>query len=802
MGKSKFNINKIFPFLPLKIKLIIAFAMLSSIPLLIVGIIGISNSIERMREIALENLSHDVSIYNERAQNFITNINTDISYIINNKTFSNYFNTVLSDNNDSKNYSETIKLDDELLNFAIAHKIYFQFRFIDSNGDERFRLQNQNNRYKVFSEDSLSNEGFRFYFNLTKNTPDKSISIIPDELLGPFNGTTAAISFVTRVYNSKNQFEGIFVADVYARELFKVLEQKTHLDYGKELAIVNNEGHYLYNSDKKKNWNKLLAYQISDNIFTKYSKELSAKIVSGKTGIVNITSDEVIAYTPLFLSTFSGGNSYFIFESVNQQYITDPAKRFAIVSLVIIVIFLIISVSFAMLATNQIARPIQYLKKGAEIISKGNYSHRLSVQTNDEIEQLAKQFNKMAEALGERDILLKKHREELEKTVVERTKELKSEKEKLQVILDNVPSAFILMDEDCKILSASEAIKSIALLSPDELIGKNCSEILNDDSFCRNCQLAKSNHGKGSFSLVDIKNSDTGSERYIEHFTIPLTIFENKKAFLEILTDITERKKTEEHLLKLQKLITIGETSALIAHEIRNSLTSIKMFLQLQKESSTTEEDRKVFDLSLNSIQNIEKVVNNLLSLGHNINYNLSYTNLNSVVGEAIDLLQPQITLKKISINQKLDADMPSFFMDADQIKESIINLLLNSIQALNGDGIISIITKRLILEKEISDYGFVNYMVNQDDGNEYKIKLKKGEKVVFLEIDDNGNGISQKNIKKIYDPFFTTKEEGTGLGLSMVKRTINSHNGIIKIQSEKDSGTKVKLYLPLKENI
>ena len=120
MGKSKFNINKIFPFLPLKIKLIIAFAMLSSIPLLIVGIIGISNSIERMREIALENLSHDVSIYNERAQNFITNINTDISYIINNKTFSNYFNTVLSDNNDSKNYSETIKLDDELLNFAIA----------------------------------------------------------------------------------------------------------------------------------------------------------------------------------------------------------------------------------------------------------------------------------------------------------------------------------------------------------------------------------------------------------------------------------------------------------------------------------------------------------------------------------------------------------------------------------------------------------------------------------------------------------------------------------------------------------
>ena len=145
---------------------------------------------------------------------------------------------------------------------------------------------------------------------------------------------------------------------------------------------------------------------------------------------------------------------------------------------------------------------------------------------------------------------------------------------------------------------------------------------------------------------------------------------------------------------------------------------------------------------------------------------------------------------------------MPSFFVDEDQIRESIINLLLNSIQALNGNGIISITTKGLLLEKEISDYGFVNYMVNQNDGNEYKIKLNKGEKVVFLEIDDNGKGISQKNIKKIFDPFFTTKEEGTGLGLSMVKRTINNHNGIIKIHSERNSGTKVKLYLPLKENI
>ena len=127
---------------------------------------------------------------------------------------------------------------------------------------------------------------------------------------------------------------------------------------------------------------------------------------------------------------------------------------------------------------------------------------------------------------------------------------------------------------------------------------------------------------------------------------------------------------------------------------------------------------------------------------------------------------------------------------------------MLNSLQALNENGVVEIKTKSLVLESDISDYGFVDYMFNHNNNDEYKIKLKKGEKVILLELKDNGKGISQKIIKKVFDPFFTTKEEGTGMGLSMVKRTINNHNGIIKINSKENLGTKVELYLPLRENI
>ena len=149
----KINLNKIFPFLPLKFKLIIAFALLSSVPLFIVGIIGIYNNIDKMREIALENLSHDVSISNERAQNFISNVSTDINYLIRDKSL----NSLLSSNRNDTDWGDYSSF---ILNFAKTHNSYFQFRFADFEGDEKFRIQKIGNVYREYGSDSLKQGGF------------------------------------------------------------------------------------------------------------------------------------------------------------------------------------------------------------------------------------------------------------------------------------------------------------------------------------------------------------------------------------------------------------------------------------------------------------------------------------------------------------------------------------------------------------------------------------------------------------------------------------------------------------------
>lgn len=801
MKIPRFNLNKIFPFFSLRIKLIIAFALLSAIPLIIVGIVGIQNSVNKMQEIALENLTHDVLIHNERAQNFIANVNIDIKYLLNTGSFQNYLAVSPANRNVLKENFILLKLQDEILNFAKSHFIYYQFRFIDFNGDEKFHIQYSDSGFKIFINDSLSTQSFKFYFNLTEKSVKNNISMIPAELIGPNHNTVPAISFAIRVYDFKNNLAGIFIADIFAKELFKVLEQKAHLTYGKEVIIVNNEGHYLYHSEKKKNWNKLLAFQDKDNLFAKFSSKLTADIISGKSGIIKEGSDQIIAYAPLFVSTYIGGGSYFIFESVNQRYIIEPAQKFATLAILSIIIFLIVAISLGIVATNQIAKPIYHLKKGAEIISSGNYSYQLNIQTNDEIEQLATQFNIMAKALGEREKLLNKNKENLERVVVEKTKELKSEKEKLQAILDNVPSAFILMDDECIILSASNAVKSISGFIPDQLIGKKCSEAFGNEFFCENCHLTNSSKKKGVYSFIENKISSTGDDIYIEHISMPISINKNKRAILEILTDITERKKTEEHLLKIQKLITIGETSAFIAHEMRNSLTSVKMLLQLQGESILTDEEKKSLNLSLESINKMEKVVNNLLSLGHKIDYKLSYININAIIEELIVLIKPKFENDGITFIIDLDDKIPLSFIDVDQFKEAIVNLIINSSHAIKGNGTIGISTKIVVLEKDLTDFGYIDSTpINNNE--EYKISLKKEDRIISLEVTDTGVGISKNNLKKIFDPFYTTKENGSGLGLAMVKRTVNNHGGLIKVNSQINKGTTFNLLLPVRENV
>ncbi len=177
-------------------------------------------------------------------------------------------------------------------------------------------------------------------------------------------------------------------------------------------------------------------------------------------------------------------------------------------------------------------------------------------------------------------------------------------------------------------------------------------------------------------------------------------------SILEIITDVTRRQKFEEHAVRTERLMAVGEMSAFIAHEIRNALTSIKMILQLQRESANSRRmDRKSLEVALDSIYHLEGVVTGLLNFARPRPFVFRQASLNAVVSTAVAFVRPHFSSKRISLQQKLDPVLPTMTLDVTHLREALVNFLLNAIQALDGRGEISVRTSTKTLRETLREF-------------------------------------------------------------------------------------------------
>lgn len=274
--------------------------------------------------------------------------------------------------------------------------------------------------------------------------------------------------------------------------------------------------------------------------------------------------------------------------------------------------------------------------------------------------------------------------------------------------------------------------------------------------------------------------------------------------------DITIRKKLEMQLIRTEKLVAIGEMSAMIAHEFRNSLTSIKMILQLQKESPKIPvKYKKSTGVALKSIYHMESVIRQLLNFAQPAAINFSIEDVNHLVEECMQFLEMQAQKKAIRITKFYDRNIPQMLLHASTLKECIINIMLNATQAFDSSTVkinrrISVRTSLIKLTKDLRDLDLSvkNEYFRAPNGSqsESEIVIPKGSWCALIRIIDNGNGIPEEYQKHIFEPFFTTKEKGSGLGLSIAKRTVNAHGGIITLTSKPQKGTAFSIYLPIGE--
>ncbi len=336
-----------------------------------------------------------------------------------------------------------------------------------------------------------------------------------------------------------------------------------------------------------------------------------------------------------------------------------------------------------------------------------------------------------------------------------------------RLLVDSLPEPVFIHHKNKIIYVNKAAVLMMGASSATELIGRSFGEFIAPE-YKERWEMRMSIVKTEKKPLHNIEYKMMRFDKSVFYFEVScLSIaFDGKDAVLSLGTDITERKEqTNQYVQKSEKMALLGQMSAGIAHEIRNPLTSIKGFIQLLKS-----EDKKneYLDIVLSEIERINTIVGEFLFLSKPTADVYQKKNIKDIIKDVVTFINAQSNLYNTQIYTRMDEDIPLIFCEENRLKQVFLNLLQNSIEAMPNGGIIAITVETIEEEK------------------------------VSIQITDQGIGIEEERLATLGEPFYTTKEKGTGLGLMTCFKIIEEgHHGQLNIKSKVGKGTTVEMVLP-----
>jgi len=338
---------------------------------------------------------------------------------------------------------------------------------------------------------------------------------------------------------------------------------------------------------------------------------------------------------------------------------------------------------------------------------------------------------------------------------------------------EDAPIGMALVSIDGHFLKVNSSMCKILGYSEQELYSLTIHSVTYPDDLEENLGLRRR-------AIAGEINSYRIEKRYIHHSgeiiwgLLSVTIQRDEQGkivfFISQLVDITEQKMREEKIKETEKLSLVGELAAGIAHEIRNPLTSLRGFVQLLRSSKKMDHAQKYFEIMASEIDRINEIVSELLVLAKPSNESFAPRSIAEQLEHVVTLLQAEANLRNIIIRIDMEPDLP-YINSQSSLKQVFINILKNAIESMPA-------------------------------GGEVILEAKALEKEVCIRVIDQGCGIPQNQLKKVWKPFFTTKEDGTGLGLMVSQRIIQNHKGTICIQSEIGKGTIIEISFPVYKSL
>jgi signal transduction histidine kinase len=354
---------------------------------------------------------------------------------------------------------------------------------------------------------------------------------------------------------------------------------------------------------------------------------------------------------------------------------------------------------------------------------------------------------------------------------------LAQEKGFLETIFNSIQEGIIVTDAQGRITYLNDAASGIFGLDGENAIGKPLDEQVRG--------LDWKALSQSDAALSRDMEIFYPANRFINFYVVPLIIErrapdeEAGKATAEaaghamILRDITEDRRSTQQTIESERLSALTLLAAGVAHEIGNPLNSLHIHLQLMerkvkklKAAADKRELQDSIDIARAEINRLDSIVTQFLRAVRPSKPNLHPEDINAIVEEAVRFFRPEITDRDIVVKTELRSDLPRLDLDRDQIKQALYNAIKNSFEAMKRRGIL-------------------------------RIRTDRDETHVTISFTDTGGGISAENLSRVFEPYFTTKSGGSGLGLLIVRRIVREHGGELAIESSEGKGLTLTIRLP-----
>ncbi len=347
-------------------------------------------------------------------------------------------------------------------------------------------------------------------------------------------------------------------------------------------------------------------------------------------------------------------------------------------------------------------------------------------------------------------------------TVLKSQQEISVREIKYRNLFEMNSQVIFTLNHQFELVDINSAVIEQLGYDPEEIRARGLLQIISEP---QRSQLEQAVDNHSNVSNLEVQLTD--KENQLKIFLLNLVITDPVKVIYQgSLINIHDRRMLEEEKVSLDRYANVGRVARLIAHEVRNPLTNISLSLEAISNGS---EDQLNYYLKIisNNTQRINALISELLSTTKLTEFNFESISINQLLDESIQTAADRIKLNEVNIVKNFDPEICSIHGDAEKLKIAFLNIIVNAIEAMTLNGTITLTSSKL------------------------KDKC-------LITIADNGKGISKDHLKQIFQPFFSTRRNGTGLGLATVQNIILSHKGTIHLESEENNGTTFFITLPL----